>query len=92
MFLSFVIGIAVALLQRFLLKKIKINKKFFAARKNIGISDRIIRFVLATGLLIYGIWSPSNFAIAAAGYVYYEAFAKWCGLYALFGKDTCPLN
>lgn len=90
--LYLLLGIVVALLQRFLLKKIKINKQFSAARKNIGISDRIIRFILATGLIIYGIWSPSNFAIAAAGYVYYEAFAKWCGLYALFGKDTCPLN
>ncbi len=90
--LCFLIGVAVALLQRFLLKKVKINKKFSAARKNIGISGRIMRLILATGLLVYGVLSSSNFAIAAAGYTYYEVFAKWCGLYALFGKSTCSLN
>ncbi len=90
---AFSIGIAIAIGQRYVMRNIKIqsNKKKTAAHKNIGVIDRIVRFVIATGVLVYGIYAGSEIAFVIAGYTYYEALAKWCGFYALIGKNSCPL-
>lgn len=60
--------------------------------KNIGRSDRILRFAAGLALLIAGMYFWSAIIIFLAGFVFYEAFSGWCGLYAIMGKNTCPIN
>lgn len=61
--------------------------------KNIGFSDRLMRFILAVGLFVLAVttsWNP--ILLFASGFVLFEAIFSWCGFYAAIGKTTCPLN
>lgn len=90
---TFSIGIGIAIGQRYIMRNIKMrsNNQRTAAHKNIGTTDRIVRYLIATGALLYGIYAGSEIAFIIAGYTYYEAFLKWCGFYALIGRNSCPL-
>jgi len=62
------------------------------ATKNIGTSDRLLRFALGVGLLVWAImttWSP--ILIFFSGFCLFEAIFSWCGFYAALGKSTCPI-
>ncbi len=61
-------------------------------KKNIGKSDRIIRFILACGLFVLAFWLQSWILAAFGLFTLYEALASWCVLYQLIGKNTCPLS
>ena len=61
-------------------------------KKNIGLSDRIIRFIIAVIVLIYAIWQWSIIALLIAIFTFYETFASWCILYQLLGKNSCPIS
>lgn len=61
------------------------------SHRNIGLSDRLLRFTIAVGLFIWAAlsdWSP--LLLFFAGFTLYEALQKWCALYAAIGKNTCP--
>jgi hypothetical protein len=61
--------------------------------KNIGKPDRLIRLIIAIGLLLWAIsttWSP--ILIFFSGFALFEAIFSWCGLYAALGRNTCPVN
>lgn len=90
---TFIIGTGIAVSQRYIMRNIKMrsNDKRTAAHNNIGTADRIVRFLIATSTLAYGIYAGNEIAFVISGYTYYEAFAKWCGLYALMGRNSCPL-
>lgn len=90
---TFIIGMGIAVGQRYIMRNIKmrLNDKRTAAHNNIGTADRIVRFLIATAALTYGIYAGSEIALVISGYTYYEAFAKWCGFYALIGRNSCPL-
>jgi hypothetical protein len=60
-------------------------------KKNMGMPDRIVRFVLACMLLLYAWWQSSWIALGVSLFVFYEALASWCVLYQLIGRNTCPL-
>lgn len=60
--------------------------------KNINTQGRILRLVLAVGLLIYAWWASSWVALACAVFTFYEAFAGWCVIYQLLGKNSCPID
>ncbi len=58
--------------------------------RNIGALDRFVRLLLACGLLGAGLFTWSPFVLFFSGFLFFEAFAGWCALYALIGKSTCP--
>ena len=61
--------------------------------KNIGTSDRLIRFAIGVGLLLWAItttWSP--ILIFFSGFAFFEAIFSWCGFYAAMGKNTCEVE
>jgi len=61
-------------------------------KKNIGLPDRLVRFVLACLVLVYAWWQSSWIAFAVSIFVFYEALAGWCALYHLIGRNTCPID
>lgn len=84
--LAFIFGLT----YRFILKKF-VQSTNRNAQKNIGKTDRIVRFILAAVLLAVAItttWSP--ILIFLSGFALFEAIFSWCGLYAALGKNTCP--
>lgn len=61
-------------------------------KKNIGLSDRLIRFVIALLIFSYALWQKSWLAGAVSVFVFYEALAGWCVYYQLIGKSSCPIE
>jgi hypothetical protein len=59
--------------------------------QNVGMADRIVRIILAVVFiilaLIHSIWwfIPAVIALVTG-------IVGWCGLYALFGWNTCPVE
>jgi hypothetical protein len=65
--------------------------------KNLGKVDRIIRLVVAIGLIILyatniltGIWGIV--AMIAAGIFIITSLVSFCPLYAIFGINSCPVK
>lgn len=66
-------------------------------KKNIGKFDRLIRLFLGALCLViallFSISTVTRVIIGLVGiFTIYEAFAGWCALYALIGKNTCPIK
>lgn len=61
-------------------------------QKNIGKSDRILRFVIGLVLLVAAWWASSWILLAIALFTFYEAAASWCVFYQLIGRNSCPIN
>ncbi len=59
--------------------------------RNLGFWDRALRLVLGLGLLVAAIHYWSLLMFLGAGFLLYEAVAKWCPLYAALGRNTCPI-
>jgi len=86
--LAFIFGF----LYRFILKKFAKNS-VRGVHKNMGKSDRLVRLVIAIGLLVWAIstsWSP--WLLFFSGFALFEAIFSWCGFYAVLGKTTCPVE
>lgn len=90
--LSLPLGFLFGFLYRYLLK-------YFAkgtvrgVSKNINKSGRIMRFIIALGLLAWAgltTWSPV--LLFFAGFTFFEAIFSWCGFNAAIGKNECPLE
>lgn len=86
---------------KFIMRKFRRNRglPFEASAKNggvvqnIGKPDRLLRFAIGVGLLIWAItttWSP--ILIFFSGFAFFEAIFSWCGFYAAIGKNTCPVE
>lgn len=64
-------------------------------KPNIGTADRILRLVFAILLAGLAIQADSTLwrVVFALGSLFcvYQALTSWCVLYALMGKNTCPL-
>lgn len=85
--LSFVFGFIFSLIMRKFAKG-KVRRRVM----NIGSSDRIFRFSLGAVLFLIAITTTwSWILIFAAGFCFFEAIFSWCGVYALMGKNTCPV-
>lgn len=65
-------------------------------KKNIGTADRLVRLILAIiiGVVILFVNSIILKIMLAvfAIFVLYEALVGWCALYAILGKNTCPVK
>lgn len=61
-------------------------------QKNIGTTDRMLRLAIAL-ILLYLAWYLSSAIFLLLGlFTLYEAFAGWCVLYQMLGKNTCPID
>lgn len=61
-------------------------------RNNIGMPDRIARFLIGV-LVLAGAITQKSTGLALIGlFTLYEAVAGWCILYQLLGINTCSLN
>jgi hypothetical protein len=66
-------------------------------KKNMGLADRIIRLVIAAvlaGLSYFDIIGGTLeiVALVVAAIFALTAIISFCGLYALFGINTCPMK
>ena len=61
-------------------------------KKNIGTTDRWVRFALAVLLLFYAYWQMSWIALAGSLFVFFESLVSWCLLYQILGKNSCPVK
>lgn len=63
-------------------------------KKNIGITDRLIRLGMGIILLILAYWKGGGWIswtlVAIAAFMIFEAAFSWCLYYHLIGKNTCP--
>jgi hypothetical protein len=79
-------------LLRAILKKVPKNSPR-GHGKNIDKRDRLLRLAIGVGLLIWAItttWNP--IILFFSGFALFEASFSWCGFYAVFGKNTCPVG
>lgn len=64
--------------------------------KNIGIGDRIVRFLLAGALLLWALLidiQAIEYVLVAAGiFTFLQGVVGWCALYAILGVNTCPIT
>jgi len=59
--------------------------------ENVGMIDRMIRFIIAIIFIILGfLYSPWWFIVAAIALI--TALLGWCGLYAILGINTCKVD
>ena len=59
--------------------------------KNIGTTDRLIRLIIGSFLLVLSLVSQSPILAIIGIFTLYEAVSSWCIFYQLIGRDTCPL-
>jgi hypothetical protein len=59
--------------------------------KNVGTTDKRIRYGIAIFFIILGVVSSPWFLIPAAVLIF-TASMSFCGLYKLFGINTCPID
>jgi hypothetical protein len=61
-------------------------------KKNLGTSGRLLRLSFGLLLLIVA-WAMGSWIIFALSlFTFYEAFASWCIIYQLLGKNSCPIE
>ena len=87
----FALAFGFGFIYRAILKKFakNINRKM---TKNIDTKGRWFRAELAIILFAWAVmttWSPILFFFS--GFCLFETIFSWCGLYALLGKNSCPL-
>lgn len=63
--------------------------------QNVGMTDRIIRIILGVVFVILALAGKSAYSLlwfipAVAAFV--TGMVGWCGLYTLFGWNTCPIE
>lgn len=88
----YLLAVIVGLVYRFILKRAA-KGTVRGAHKNIGRNDRLFRFAIGMGLLIWAIttsWSP--ILLFFSGFALFEAVFSWCGFYAALGRNTCPVE
>ncbi len=61
-------------------------------QKNIGMSDRILRFILSLVFFLLAFWQNSIILGLFGAFTLYEALASWCVLYWILGKSSCPIQ
>jgi hypothetical protein len=95
MALPLVVGFLGGFVFRVIMKKIATPKMLVAGKKrNIGVSDRILRAFLGVVLVVLGLQLEGRHVVLffAAGFCFFEAIFSWCAFYAAVGKNTCPVE
>lgn len=90
--IMFVLAFVSGFIYRALLKQFA-GKTTRGASKNIGTNDRVVRALIGAVLLLIAITTTwSYWLLFFSGFAFFGALFSWCGLYAAFGKNTCPAN
>lgn len=63
--------------------------KYLDMKKNVGATDKVIRIFIGVGIAAAGIYYQSWWGLLAIVPLA-TAFMSFCGLYAVFGINTCP--
>ena len=90
--IMYLLAIIVGFVYRLILKHIA-KGTVRGVHKNIGKNDRLLRFAIGIVLLLWATtttWNP--ILIFFSGFCFFEAIFSWCGFYAAFGKNTCPIE
>lgn len=61
-------------------------------KKNVGKVDQIIRYVLAVALITLSFVLPLYWLLIPAAILVFTALFSFCGLYTLFGINTCKVE
>jgi len=86
-----ILGFAFGLVYRQALRIIARGRPRGAAM-NIGKSDRWFRALLGVLLLVWAVeMAGSPVLLIFSGFCFFEAIFSWCGFYAAFGRNTCPI-
>lgn len=88
-----------SLLRDFLDSLYSLDREGSVMMKNIGAPDRMVRLGIGTLLVaisIYVAWQINPWLglipLIIGAFLVYEAALGWCALYALLGKNTCPIS
>jgi len=63
--------------------------------QNVGMTDRIVRIILAVVFIILALVMPGRYSalwFIPAVIALVTGIIGWCGLYALFGWNTCTIE
>ncbi|MBU6383993.1 MAG: DUF2892 domain-containing protein [Verrucomicrobia bacterium] len=60
--------------------------------KNIGTTDRVIRFLIAVALFVFAYLHASWILFLFGLFTLFEAVFSWCILYQILGKSSCPID
>ncbi len=86
-------GALFALGYRLIHKRLAKPGALTSGSKNIGKKDRIARVIIGVVLLVLAYNANLDpGALFFAGFAFFEAAFSWCGLYALMGRNTCPIE
>lgn len=83
------IGFALGYLIRLVMPHIASPQQ--ARPHNLSLQDRLVRFSSGIALLVFGVYFSSSLLLLFAGFSFFEATARWCVVFALLGKSSCPL-
>ena len=64
-------------------------------KKNVGNLDQTIRYIVAISLVLLAVFLPPTWSwvfLIPAAILAFTAAVSWCGLYRLFGIQTCPID
>ncbi len=63
-------------------------------RRNVGRLDQTIRYIVAIILVVVAalFQDPFWWLLIPAAILAFTAAVSWCGLYRLFGVDTCKIK
>ncbi len=90
--LMILVGLVVGVIYRFIMTKYVKNPRKNLS-KNIGVGDRWVRFGLSIVFFFVGLFNLSNpIFLIVCGFLLYETFSSWCGLFAVIGKSSCPIK
>lgn len=61
-------------------------------KKNVGKIDQIVRYIIVLALIVLAIVLPLYWLLIPAVILLFTALFSFCGLYALFGINTCKVE
>ena len=61
-------------------------------KKNVGKIDQIVRYIIVLALIVLAIVLPLYWLLIPAIILLFTALFSFCGLYALFGINTCKVE
>ncbi len=86
------VGFVSGFLLRALHRKLASKSALTSKGSNINKGERVMRGVFGIALLVLYTFVSHPIVLFFAGFTLFQAIFSWCGLYALLGKNTCPLE
>ena len=61
-------------------------------KRNLNLTDRIWRLLLALICLALALWQNSWLIAAIGMFILVEVVFSWCIIYQMVGKNNCPID